>query len=142
MAKKKGSVTMISNVNLYAAVKNSSYNKGLNDAWTLVNKIDNMSMDKRNNVFGVSFTEDVLSAYTGQEALAKLEAYEKEQAEIKVGDVVIDLDGHERVVLFIDLAGIAQIYSRYGVTHIDKIHLKKTGKHIDLQTILEQIAGD
>ncbi len=111
---------------------------GLNDAWELAEKIwCKMGMDTREDAFGFEYATDIMKHLTPQEALAKLKAYEDNK--IKVGDVVVDLDGKERVVLFVDFTGKAQIYGSHGVTNINKEHLKKTGRHIDISSILEQI---
>ena len=72
-----------------------AYNKGLEDAWECVKKLtvndylkDGYDSDELLKIFGTDNIFCILKNYTPQEALAKLEAYEKEQAEIKVGDVV------------------------------------------------------
>lgn len=119
-----------------------TYEDGLNDAWELARKIENkMSLVDLKHLFNSTKIADILDNFTPQEALAKIEAHGKSK-QIEIGDVVIDLDGNERVVLHIEATGKAQIFSKGGVTRIHKEHLKKTGRHIDIEHLLEQIRGD
>lgn len=121
-------------------VRMKALNDGRNEVWELAKKLYEMKIEQLQEVFGAFETElEVMNYLAPQEALAKLEAYEKEQNEIKVGDVVYDLDGNKKVVLFIDFTNKAYIYGRYGITQIKKEHLTKTGKHIDIQSVLQQI---
>jgi hypothetical protein len=121
-----------------------AYNKGLNDAWELAKKmvapayIGGMGNSECIAVFGMNLNGyEILSKYTPQEALAKLEAYEKEQAEIKVGDVV-EVNGYKFLVTTVANDHINLIDSK-GITTWTTSTCKKTGKHIDIQKILEQI---
>ena len=50
---------------------------------------DGLSIDALNKIFGFSSFYTIFRKYTIQEALAKLEAYEKSK-EINVGDIVKD----------------------------------------------------
>ena len=126
-----------------------AYNKGLNEAWELAKKLWLPS-----NHGGLTHTEVikifkcdyymVAENYTPQEALAKLEAYEKEQNEIKVGDVVTNgyvtmlVTGIGKATGFIYMIG-----SRGEILTKQKPeNWKKTGKHIDIQSVLQQIGGD
>lgn len=129
------------------------YDAGLNDAWELAKKIAlSTSMVETAKIFIAknicaigqrSLFEDCF-ALTPQEALAKLETYEKEQAEIKVGDVVSH-DGLKAIVVrvadnciyTISLIGTTP---RYSASDMKK--LKKTGKHIDISTILAEIGKE
>lgn len=126
-----------------------AYNKGLNDAWELARKIvldvSKGGIPERDmrSMFGEKWTvSDVLKNYTPQEALAKLEAYEKEQNEIKVGDVVrLKGSDKEYVVTTIDEDRCSEIYcgvSKDGRWFV-QCNVKKTGKHIDIQSVLQQI---
>ena len=64
-----------------------SYANGLNDAWELAKKIYRMSEKEKYEVFGVpvAFTYDILCEFTVEEALAKIEEYEKRIG--KINDV-------------------------------------------------------
>ncbi len=75
------------------SAEEEAYNKGLNDAWELAQKLwlpvrhGGINVDIVTKIFECDYFE-IPKNFTPQEALAKIEAYEKEQAEIKVGDVV------------------------------------------------------
>lgn len=126
-----------------------SYNKGLedgrNEVWELVKKLSEMPNLIAKEIFGYEFLYGIVINCTPQEALAKLEAYEKEQNEIKVGDVVqykykakkilvTRITTNKEVVYGFDEEGY-----EYGYSVVD---VKKTGKHIDISSILQQIGGD
>lgn len=125
------------------------YEKGLNDAWELARKIcgatdgeyDNFSTRELYKIFDMSSSAHIINENTYQEALAKLETYEKEQNEIKVGDVVT-VCGEKGIVVGY-LCGLEEYevwmdgYER--PQRICKNEIKKTGKHIDIQSVLEQI---
>jgi hypothetical protein len=128
-------------------LKQVEYNKGLSDAWELAKRILGI-IDKENHelmpakelikIYGSNDLLDIF-AFTPQEALAKLKAYEEAQ-EIKVGDVVkwenkyiivTYFYNKERILKGVDCEG--QIYSCL------KENVTKTDKHIDIQQILDQI---
>lgn len=125
-----------------------AYNQGLNDAWELARKIvldvSKGGIPERNmrSMFGEKWTvSDILKNYTPQEALAKLEAYEKE---IEVGDVVrLKGSDKEYVVTTIDEDRCSEIYcgvSKDGAWFA-QCNVEKTGKHIDIKSVLQQIGG-
>lgn len=127
-----------------------AYNKGLNDAWELAKKIvsnpgeGGFSVKELINIFETSLMKNVFNEYSAQEAIEIIEAYEKEQAEIKVGDVVENINTGEAIVLEMRKDGLLNIITltngevRIG-WHQDVF--KKTGKHIDIQSVLQQIGG-
>ena len=131
-----------------------AYNKGLEDAWELMKKIIEMYSEDVKGVYGTFFTPineasknlllNLMKAFTPQEALAKLEAYEKEK-EINVGDVVILRNLGKAVVLFIHYdSETADVMIDDG--HIFQYEvikdLKKTGEHFDIEKMLEQLKGE
>ena len=121
---------------------NQGYSKGILDGWNLVARINKYSYEKIGEIFDSGRLQYVLENFTPQEALAKLNKYEEVRA-IKVGDVV-ELIGSYGVVTNIDEKDeeLDVLWSG-GNTNIVQfdapIGLKKTGKHIDIQSILEQI---
>ena len=126
-----------------------AYEKGLADAWELARKIADISTTKeRADIFGyccngITVT-DVLRDFTPQQALAKIEAYEKEQEEIKVGDVV---EFEVGTIAVVTRREEEYIYVCFGDgTNMgfvkDEYVFKKTGRHIDITQILEQIRGE
>ena len=120
-------------------VKNA-YEQGLNDAWDLLRNAYDMKPFEVAETFGSSIDTfyDVIRLKP-QEAFAKLKGYE-EATKIEVGDVV-DNEGRIFVVTHIHedrfLYGILKDGDTYNSAHID--NCKKTGKHIDIQSVLEQI---
>ena len=132
-----------------------AYNKGLEDAWLLLKKIIRMYSKSEKGVFGnycTPVTENssnlllnVMLVYSPQEALAKLEAYEKEQAEIKVGDVVNvkSIAGSEYIGIVTQITAnqnCACIVYSDGTAEMTTVNnMTKTGKHIDIKSLLDEL---
>ena len=126
-------------------------NEGRNEVWELANKLFGYSCDTKltnedlKKIFGSACEMDILRNFTPQEALAKLEAYEKEQEKarqkIMVGDIVTLEDGTKGVVMDEDGVDNVVIFTENGCIEawINKKYITKTGKHIDIQSVLEQI---
>ena len=122
------------------------YNKGLedgrNEVWDFVDRILSYDYISRKEIWGYKELADITLHYTPQEALAKLEAYEKEQTEIKVGDVVCR-NNTKKLLL------VTNIYNnetfegidRQGIVYqeLEFKYWHKTGNNIDISSILEQI---
>ena len=126
-----------------------AYDQGLNDAWELMCKINKLSIEELEKVFGRRFQyiTEIIETITPQEALAKLKAHE--DSKIKVGDVVI----HEETGMkFLIITHEKGDFYKFGVIDLEKMTLdkianntsafKKTGKHIDVQNILEELKGE
>lgn len=124
------------------------YSKGLNDAWELAKKLWYLGNQKCKEIFGHEFSIDIIEQFTPQEALAKMKAYE-EAKKIEVGDIIFcfsDCDEswrenkeHYGVLLEI-VNDIYTVLMKNGdVSEFTKNSLEKTGKHIDIQSILKQI---
>lgn len=130
-------------------LKMDEYNKGLedgrNEVWELVKKIKlpaddgGIPMVDLKLIFGTVSVDAILKDYTPQKALAKLEAYEKEQSEIKVGDVVVAVS-IESVVTKVGEDFVHTIDKNGSSGKYAKFVCKKTGKHIDISGILNQIS--
>lgn len=120
-----------------------TYIDGLNDAWELARKIYEMESKEFDKVFREVHYVDVFYHFTPQEALAKLEAYEKSK-EINVGDVVEFEDGIKAVVLDWFDDEIFALFTENGCVQNwnKKSDFKKTGKHIDITSVLEQLRGE
>ena len=119
------------------------YEKGLNDGrnevWELAKKLYEMKIEQLQEVFGAFETElEVMNYLTPQEALAKLEAYEKE---IKVGDVVKDGKNYFLVTKRYDNTFEGMSDEGYLYCGLSLRDCEKTGKHIDLTDIFKQIGG-
>ena len=117
----------------------SSYEQGLQDAWELATNYEKMSMAERKRIFGVDTIWEILNIFTPQEALAKLKGYE--EVRVKVGDVVetedckgvvIDQYADDRFYIFTENGCVEDwCYAEFA----------KTGKYIDIESLLEQIRG-
>ena len=118
---------------------NQGFNKGLEVSWGLAKKFfADMSDTELAEIFGKHWSFPKIMEFTPQEALAKLKAYE--EAQIEVGDVV-EINYHKIVITSIigdEVAGIDNMGTPFW-TKMDKC--KKTGNHIDIKAILEQIRG-
>ena len=128
--------------------QDKTYEQGLHDAWELARKLYEMKLEKLQEVFGGFETElEVIQHLTPQEALAKLKAYE-EESEIKVGDVVsngthvllcVKEDYGYGYFYFLDKDGSHIFLTK---ENLKKSKFTKTGKHINIESLLEQIKGD
>lgn len=126
-----------------------TYEDGLADAWELAKKLfADMSDSDLNEIFGKDWNYPKLMRLTPQQALAKIEAYEKSQ-QIQVGDVVRFKDSKTEVLITSakdELNGIhiqTDEYGKFGDVHscICRKDVEKTGKHLDIEHLLEQIRG-
>lgn len=137
----------------YAPIEQKTYEQGLADAWELAKKIYDTTHADRNKIFGMDNScngiKNVFEMFTPQEALAKIEAYEKEK-EIKVGDEVfpfVDLqddsmknDKKNYGVVTGIYPNMYQVLMKNGdCCDFIKEKCEKTGKHIDIEGILKQI---
>lgn len=121
-------------------VTDKTYEMGLNDAWTLLKKIYDMNCDAIEEIFGVKggFYE-VIRNFTYEDCREKIESYEKEKS-VRVGDVV-ECNGFKGVVLHIFHSGSLNIVYENGIieTLASVQECKKTGKHIEIESLLKQI---
>lgn len=123
-----------------------TYTQGLADAWELAKKILEMRGMERDNVFKLGDFANILEFVTPEEAIAKIEAYEREK-EIKVGDVVESTTTQRKFLIVTEETDNSDY--DFGVIDletmmIDRIcndtkHFKKTDKHIDIESLLRQI---
>ena len=123
----------------YGELQDEAYDKGLEDAWKLARKIFTFNDNKIEQIFCCVNKRSVIDDLTPQEALAKFEVYEKAN-EIKVGDVVVAVS-IESVVTKVGEDFVHTIDKNGSSGKYAKFVCKKTGKHIDIQSVLEQIGG-
>lgn len=120
-------------------LKKAEYNKGLDDAWEWLRKLLKMDVSDIYEVYGKhEYIGDIVDTFSPQEALAKLKAYE--DSKIEVGDIVL-IYGEEAVVTRV-VDEHANILFGDGVTNnmpVKELVGDKTGKHIEIKSILEQI---
>lgn len=126
-----------------------TYEDGLADAWELARKIENkLDIPTAREIFDAYRIADILDNFTPQEALAKIEAYEESKA-IKVGDEIA-IVGHAIKGYVIEKSQecedcyvvLITNYKDLRTAIYNKTVIKKTGRHIDIQHILEQIRGN
>lgn len=119
-----------------------TYADGLRDAWDLAKKIyhapcegglENREIEE---IFDCKFAS-VTHKYTAEEALAKIQAYERTK-EIKVGDV-IKYDGTFGVVARVGSCTVNALFEDGITIEMFISECKKTGKHIDIESLLRQI---
>lgn len=117
-----------------------TYLDGLSDAWELADKVYEMRNQQRYDVFGTESLAKVMD-FSPQEALAKIESYEKEKSEIKVGDVVEYKNTLKAVVTRIE--NCEEVYVLWGdgsCGRLKKNEVLKKGKTADgLSELLRQI---
>lgn len=133
----------------YGELQDEAYQEGLNKAWELAKKITIPAMyggigaKECIDIFGENKPGmELMQKYTIQEVIEKFEAYEKEQAEIKVGDVfkffysrcsVVKVTGSSATILWKS--------GKTGEVSLDFLKKQKKVGHIDIQSVLQQIGG-
>ena len=102
--------------------------------------LDDGDMDE---IFGSTWLVEDIFSQSPQSARDKIRAWEEAKEEIKVGDVVVNISGERYLVINVEdpdrvrginLNGQAAVLMR-------PINCVKTGKYIDIQSILDQIGG-
>ena len=130
---------------LVHGVDQFSYNKGADDAWELVKKLFDMERESAvADAFNYEFTNThgVLGWLSYKAAAEKVEAWEKEKSEIRVGDVVLTDEGYIGVVTYMrdNYANYVDGIRSNGVAFSSrKSDCTKTGRHIDIEAVLDQI---
>ena len=123
------------------------YQRGLNDAWEAAKKIALMDTETSENVTGYFGLFRIMDNLTASEVIAKLKAYEEKQKAddpIIAGDeviyngttkcVVVTPETDEKYASLIDCDG-----THYSA---DYCECKKTGRHFDIASILEDMRND
>lgn len=118
------------------------------EAWEIAKKLfadySNAELDE---IFGKGWSFPKLMEMTPQQAKARIEAREAEK-EIKVGDVITPNEGHYRageyglVVCINSVNQIGVNYPGNDYTLYEKCHVKKTGRHLDIDGFLKQMGVD
>ena len=121
---------------------------GQNEAWELARKIviqNGYSSCDLYEIFGKSDLQRVLENYTYTEATAKVAEWKKAKEEIKDGDVLEGIYDNEVKCIVTNLCPDNMAYLVFddgtaGVYELD--NLKKTGRHIDIDSFLKKIGGE
>ena len=126
-----------------APVEHKTYEQGLADAWEFAKRFaygDLSSPNKRRDIFGNTGLLACMNPKDGvEEVIFTIEAYEKKK-EIKVGDEVKVICGETNgIVTRMDFEGCYVIWADGVCGTYQKSRLEKTGKHIDIESLLKQI---
>ena len=127
-----------------------AFDRGCNAAWKLAQKIAKFqldggySIDELKAIFGHPYVSEILDL-TYTEAAEKVAEWEKAKEEIKVGDVLEGIYDNEVKCIVTNLCPDNMAYLVFddgtaGVYELD--NLKKTGRHIDVDSFLKQIGGE
>lgn len=125
--------------------------EGQNEAWELAKKIvddvwnGGYSEEKLKQIFGNAISQLCIVKNTYSEAAAKVAEWEKAKEKIKVGDVLEGIYDNEVKCIVTNLCPDNMAYLVFddgtaGVYELD--NLKKTGRHIDIDSFLKQIGGE
>lgn len=123
------------------------YAKAMEDIQEAVRTLLAMDYNDKALYFGGSLiTVEILSEFDVREIVERLEAYKKEQSEIRVGDEVEVIDfGCEAVVTCTNkhLKSVFVLYTDGSTDEFtDRTKLKKTGRHFDeVEKLIEILKG-
>lgn len=138
VAPDKYSVNWVSEEKVFPADK--TYEQGLSDAWELARRLYALRPDEREEMFKYCTVKAIIEDCTIEEVMDKIEAYEF-MKRIQEGDVVEASNGLKGVVVKILPSGGLNIIHGNGLFSADcpDVKYKKTGKHIDIESLLQQI---
>ena len=137
-------------------IEEDEYNRGLNDAWMIFKKLlfpvadGGISLPDMYHIFGTSNCCEIVSDWDVKDVLAKLEAYEKEQENPIIGDIVLQIDTAKEFLIITEETDDDD----YDFGVIDLKHMRvdripwgdknfiKTGKHIDISALLAEIGKE
>ena len=123
----------------------AAYRRGLEDAWEAAKKLFSQMADHDiEKAFPTEWNNGGFKALMNlqpQEAIAKLKAYEEHKADsIKVGDEVVTrglIPGNTFLVTKVTESSVYGISNDGSWNFFNKDSVTKTGKHYDIQSILE-----
>ena len=132
----------------FGELQDEAYQRGLEDAWEAARKIIHMPEGDLLNIFTECYSAvctalQVLLKYDAAEAIDKIKAYEDKQKEddsIKVGDEVAtrgSIPGNTFLVTKVTESTAYGISNDGSWNFYNKDSVTKTGKHYDIQSILE-----
>ena len=127
----------------YGQMQDEAYQRGLEDAWEAAKKLfSSMADSDIEKAFPIEWNNGGFKALMNlqpQEAIAKLKAYEDKQKDrIEVGDEVATETGKKYTVVSFGDGGTVCGFNMDGKwTGWKPKEVTKTGKHYDIQSILE-----
>lgn len=129
-----------------------TYDQGLEDGWELAGVVGNMEFHKRNDIFGLhdgnNGLANILKDFTAAEVIEKYRRWE--DSHLSVGDVVkVNVtksrickgiithmsDSRESVSILFDDGSV-------GTGHVKMDDIRKTGQHIDISELLNNIGKE
>lgn len=142
----------------FGDLQDTAYQKGLDEAWKAARRISVIELNgglagkELMKIYGTTYIHKIYDDNTASEAIAKMKAYEEKQKaddKIEVGDEV-EWTGDKYIVTYInydiDTSEITD-YDLLGddgsvADHVKKCSFTKTGRHFDIQKILEDMRND
>ena len=125
-----------------------TYEDGLADAWKVLKHIQSGELSSKEimDIWGmtdITFVNCFAQKYTPQEAFEILEAYEKSK-QIQVGDVVHHTNSDEDAIVVCKCndGRYKLMFGDFDISTNKVSEFTKTGRHIDIEHLLEQIRGD
>lgn len=126
--------------------KQEAFEAGMNEAWDIAKRIvgcheKGFEETKRNAVFDRCDAYDVFNLFKAKEAKEKIEAWEKGDYKIRVGDVVETYD-NSGVVLYLCSEDAFYVLTDNGCVETwDFADVVKTKKRFDIPSIISQLGG-
>ena len=138
----------------FGDLQDTAYQRGLDDAWEAARKIvcdEGIDMNTLCTIFRRGCSDSVIRDYSAAEAIEKLKAYEEKQKadnKIKVRDEVIWTQDENIAIVVTSVYTVEGMEWCDGVTKDGKAYsiltknARKTGRHFDIQSILEDMRHD
>ena len=128
---------------------NEAYQRGLDDAWEAAKKIqcdEKLDWETLFHMFNRDSFTGIFRDFSASEAIAKLKAYEEKQKaddKIEVGDEVEVLNSGSKYLIAWFAGKSLCGFAHDGVTcHLQPSDVRKTGRHFDILSILEEMKHD
>ena len=120
------------------------YAKAMEDIQKAIRTLLAMDYNDKDLYFGGShITAEILSEFDVREIVERLEAYKKEQSEIRVGDEV-EINDSEVVVTYVRGNKMFVLYGDGSTEEVTVSHteIRKTGRHFDeVEKLIEVLKG-
>lgn len=129
-------------------LEKQAYQRGLADAWDAARKICTnwvLPDSVLSKIFGMDKTiDDIMKENTASEAIEKIQAYEQEKEEIKVGDEVEAVSGK---AVIIEVLGngkdVRYMYPDASTGFNDSCNVTRTGRHFpEIAEVLEKMRSE
>lgn len=119
-----------------------TYEDGLNEAWETARRIVlQLTYGELQKIFAIEDIEDTFKNFTAAEAAAKIAAWE-DGKQLRVGDVVERNEGELGVVTEVLKEECCVMWSRRDISFECQSVLTKTGRTVDIKSVLEAIGGE